>query len=56
VGISGFGLLEDADIPDLLEESQGKSRQIENAIDAVRARFGDGIIGKGRGLKASTKE
>ncbi len=50
VGISSFGDLEDADVPDLLEQENAKTKVIENAIDAVRAKFGDKVIGKGRGL------
>ncbi len=53
VGISQFGSVEDADIPDLLDTKSGKTRNIENAIDAVRAKFGSQSIGKGRGLKKS---
>ncbi|MBL4667326.1 MAG: DNA polymerase IV [Sneathiella sp.] len=50
VGISSFGDLEDADVPDLLDQDSGKIKEIENAIDVVRAKFGDKVIGKGRGL------
>jgi len=50
VGISSFGDLEDADVPDLLGRDNGKIKEIENAIDKVRSKFGDKIIGKGRGL------
>jgi DNA polymerase IV len=51
IGISSFGKIEDADIPDLLDQDKGKSKKVENAIDAVRAKFGSKAIGKGRGLK-----
>lgn len=51
VGISSFGDIKDADTPDLLDQQGSKSREIENAIDAVRAKFGDNVIGKGRGIK-----
>ncbi len=51
VGISGFGKIEDADIPDLLDAETGKIKSVENAIDAVRAKFGSSSIGKGRGMK-----
>ncbi len=51
IGISSFGQLEDADIPDLLNSSTGKAKSIETAMDAVRAKFGSLSIVKGRGLK-----
>lgn len=51
VGISSFGNLDDADMPDLLDLKGSKSKDIENAMDAVRAKFGDKAIGKGRGLR-----
>lgn len=50
VGISSFGDVKDADTPDLLDQHGSKSREIESAIDAVRAKFGDKVIGKGRGI------
>lgn len=50
IGISSFGDIEDADIPDLLDQKKGRTKNVENAIDAVRAKFGSDIIGKGRGL------
>ncbi len=52
IGISTFGDLEDADTPDLLNRKTVKTKEIENAIDAVRSKFGSDIIGKGRGLKS----
>ena len=51
VGISSFGKVEDADIPDLLNIRTGKVKKVEKAIDAVRAKFGSSSISKGRGLK-----
>lgn len=51
VGISSFGKVEDADIPDLLDAKTDKIKDVEKAIDAVRAKFGSTSIGKGRGLK-----
>lgn len=51
IGISSFGQLEDADVPDLLDTSTGKAKNIETAMDAVRAKFGSLSIVKGRGLK-----
>ncbi|MBL4740416.1 MAG: DNA polymerase IV [Sneathiella sp.] len=57
VGISSFGDIKDADIPDLLNIKGTKYKEVESAIDAVRAKFGDKAIGKGRGIKpkAETK-
>jgi DNA polymerase-4 len=53
VGISGFGLLEDADKPDLLaSKSSGRDKDVETAIDKLRTKFGDAVIGKGRSLNA----
>ncbi len=52
IGISSFGDLEDADTPDLIDRKTSKNKDIETAIDAVREKFGSGIIGKGRGLKS----
>ena len=40
-----------ADPPDLLDPDRGRRKQVESAIDAVRARLGDGAITKGRGFK-----
>ncbi|PHQ71308.1 MAG: DNA polymerase IV [Sneathiella sp.] len=52
VGISSFGLLEDADKPDLLSGSNDHDKVVETAMDKVRAKFGDAAIAKGRSLKA----
>lgn len=53
VGISSFGALEDADKPDLLTtQNNDRDKTVEAAIDKVRAKFGDTVIGKGRGLKS----
>ena len=51
IGISSFGALQDADVPDLLALNTGKAKTIETAMDAVRAKFGSLSIVKGRGLK-----
>ncbi|WP_025899817.1 DNA polymerase IV [Sneathiella glossodoripedis] len=51
VGVSNFGNIEDADMPDLLNSDKNKIKTVETAIDAVRAKFGPSSIGKGRGLK-----
>ena len=52
VGISGFGPLEEADKPDLLSQKSGHDKEVETAIDKLRAKFGDKVIAKGRGLSA----
>ncbi|MSO80465.1 MAG: DNA polymerase IV [Alphaproteobacteria bacterium] len=50
VGATGLGPAEEADPPDLADPDGGKRRQVEAAIDAVRARLGRGAISRGRGL------
>ncbi|MZR31106.1 DNA polymerase IV [Sneathiella litorea] len=50
IGISGFGILEDADRPDLLNRNSGHAKEVEAAIDKLRDKFGDAVIAKGRGL------
>jgi DNA polymerase-4 len=52
VGISSFGAMKDADKPDLLSDNFAHDKQVESAIDRVRAKFGDTSISKGRGLKS----
>ena len=53
IGVGADRLLpgEDADQPDLADPDRGKRVKVADAIDAVRAKFGDGAIGKGRGFK-----
>ncbi|MEX2311900.1 MAG: DNA polymerase IV, partial [Rhodospirillales bacterium] len=53
IGVGADRLLpgEDADRPDLADPDLGKRVKVANAIDAVRAKFGDTIIGKGRGFR-----
>ena len=53
IGVGADRLLpgEDADQPDLADPDLGKRVKVANAIDAVRAKFGDAIIGKGRGFR-----
>jgi len=51
IGISSFGNVADADLPDLLNKKDDRTKEIETAIDAVRAKFGDKSIAKGRGLR-----
>ncbi|TNE36070.1 MAG: DNA polymerase IV [Alphaproteobacteria bacterium] len=50
VGVSSFGKLADADRPTLLSSGDDRSKQVETAVDRLRAKFGDRVIGKGRGL------
>ncbi|WP_415235098.1 DNA polymerase IV [Sneathiella sp.] len=56
VGISSFGKLDEADTPDLLDQDKGKIKEIETAMDKVRAKFGKDIILKGRGFKPPPKD
>lgn len=53
IGVGADRLLpgEDADRPDLADPDIGKRVKVADAIDAVRAKFGDSAIGKGRGFK-----
>ena len=47
----GTGALSDsavADLPDLLDDGLGKIKDIEHAMDSVRAKFGKAAIRKGR--------
>ncbi|MGE0256078.1 MAG: DNA polymerase IV [Alphaproteobacteria bacterium] len=53
VGASGLGPAEAADPTDLADPDGGRRRQVEEAIDAVRARLGRGAIRRGRGLSGS---
>lgn len=50
VGISSFGSVEDADKPDLLSNNASHDKEVETAMDRVRAKFGDAAINKGRSL------
>ena len=53
IGIAAGALTgaRDADPPDLLDPTGGHGREVERAMDAVRAKFGAGAITKGRGFK-----
>jgi hypothetical protein len=42
------------DLFDLVAPGPKPDEKLERAIDAVRARFGDGAIAKGRGLARAT--
>jgi DNA polymerase-4 len=50
VGAAGLAPLGTADAPDLADPDLGRRRARQGAIDALRARFGAGVIGRGRGL------
>ena len=54
VGLSALTDRADADPPDLLDPHGDRLKQVEQAIDTVRARFGADAIGKGRGLTRPT--
>ena len=54
VGISGLDGDRDADPPDLLDQGRAKRRQIEGALDSIRARYGKTSIGEGRGFGRNT--
>jgi DNA polymerase-4 len=53
IGVGAERLLpgEDADRPDLADPDRGKRVRVADAIDAVRNKFGDAAIGKGRGFR-----
>jgi DNA polymerase-4 len=52
IGIGANPLLpsKDADLGDLADTETPRLARTQNAIDALRARFGDAVIGKGRSL------
>lgn len=53
IGVGAERLMsgEHADLPDLADPDRAKRVKVANAIDSVRAKFGDKIIGKGRGFR-----
>jgi DNA polymerase-4 len=55
----GVGLIDlvpaDAVEPELFAPVEARDERVERAIDEVRARFGRGAIGKGRGLRPSSR-
>ena len=53
IGIGAAPLLAraDADLGDLADTKTPRLAKTQNAIDTLRARFGDGVIGKGRSLR-----
>jgi DNA polymerase-4 len=50
IGASGFSNTEDADLPDLLDRRIETYAKVENAMNAVREKFGGTAIKKGRSL------
>jgi DNA polymerase-4 len=50
IGASPLCPLTEADLPDLANPDGARDVQAQAAIDALRARFGAGAIGRGRGL------
>ncbi|MCZ6603664.1 MAG: DNA polymerase IV [Alphaproteobacteria bacterium] len=50
IGVSGLAPAEDADPPDIAEPGRRRAKQLEGAMDAVRAKHGSGAILKGRAL------
>jgi DNA polymerase-4 len=55
VGASDIGEGELADPPDLFDPERERQTRVETAIDAVRAKLGEGAIAKGRGLVSADK-
>ena len=49
VGVSRYATPAEADPEDLADAGAGRRKTVERAIDAVREKFGDGAIGRGRG-------
>ena len=54
VGLSDL-IPADAAEPELFAPEDGRGERVERAIDEVRARFGRGAIGKGRGLRPRSR-
>jgi len=52
VGLSNICAAADCDAPDLVDRRSGKRAAAERAVDRVRAKFGGGAVGKGRGLRS----
>lgn len=51
IGLSGFSDPADADPPDLADSSKSRLRAVEETVDTIRSRFGQGAIAKGRRLE-----
>jgi len=51
IGIGASPLLPGhlADLPDLADPQAPRRVAMQRAVDALRSRFGDGVIGRGRG-------
>lgn len=56
VGMSGLGGDDDADPPDLADPDGQRRKAVERAVDGVRARFGHGAIGRGRGFDRAGRD
>ena len=50
LGASPLADAQDADQPDLADPSVARRVAAQRAVDALRGRFGEGVIGKGRGI------
>lgn len=50
LGASPLADAQDADRPDLADPSVARRVAAQRAVDALRGRFGEGVIGKGRGI------
>jgi DNA polymerase-4 len=55
IGASGLAPIAAADLGDLADPDAARLVARQGAIDALRGRFGDAVIGKGRGLVVSRK-
>ncbi|MGQ3072049.1 MAG: DNA polymerase IV [Ferrovibrionaceae bacterium] len=55
VGVSNLAPADLADPPNLLDPEMGRRAAAERAIDAVRAKFGDAAILKGRGFSSGAR-
>ncbi|MEO1226313.1 MAG: DNA polymerase IV, partial [Pseudomonadota bacterium] len=55
IGVSEITDDEKADPPDLVDPTITRRRDVERAIDAVRAKLGAQAIAKGRGFKTETQ-
>jgi DNA polymerase-4 len=51
VGISQLAPEGDCDPADLVDDASSKRAATERAMDKVRAKFGAGVVEKGRGLR-----
>ncbi|MBI1239263.1 MAG: DNA polymerase IV [Alphaproteobacteria bacterium] len=51
IGLSTLAPAAECDQPSLLDPGAARRASAERAIDRIRARFGEAVIGKGRGMK-----